>query len=219
MIEHARLVCVNVGLPREIVSNGERVTTGIFKYPTDERVMLRRLNLDGDRQADLSVHGGEYKAAYAYPAEHYPYWRGQFPDMELDCGAFGENFTTEGVSEDEVCLGDRFRVGEAEVVVTQPRLPCFKLALRFGREDIIKKFLDSFRTGFYLSVAIEGRVGAGDKIEAVERHPDRIRVTDIVRLYARDKSDLDALRRVVSSSAVIESWRVYFRRRLKQLER
>lgn len=219
MTRKAKLISVNVGLPREIAVNGKTVSTGIFKEPVEGRLPLRRLNLDGDRQADLSVHGGESKAVYAYPSEHYPYWREQLKDEKLDWGMFGENFTTEGLFETEVHIGDRFRIGETEVTVTQPRLPCFKLALKFGREDIIKKFLDSLRTGFYFAVSREGEVGAGDEIELIQRDEDDITVTDIVRLYAQDKNDTEMLRRVVRSEAVTEAWRDYFRKRLEKLER
>ena len=218
MTDKAKLISVNVGLPREIAANGKRVTTGIFKEAVEGRIMLRRLNLDGDRQADLSVHGGEHKAVYAYPSEHYGYWREELPDEKFDWGMFGENFTTEGLSETEVRIGDRFRIGEAEVTVTQPRLPCFKLALKFGREEMIKRFLDSLRTGFYLSVDQEGEVGAGDGIELIRRGEDDITVTDIVRLYGQDKNDSEMLRRAVNASALIQDWRDYFRKRLEKLE-
>lgn len=219
MTHKAKLISVNVGLPREVSSNGKTVSTGIFKEPVEGRLRLRRLNLDGDRQADLSVHGGESKAVYAYPSEHYPYWREQLKEGKLGWGMFGENFTTEGLLETEVLIGDRFRIGEAEIRVTQPRLPCFKLALKFGREDIIKRFLDSLRTGFYFAVSREGEVGAGDEIELIHRSEDAITVTDIVRLYAQDKNDTEMLRRVVHSEALIEDWRDYFRKRLEKLER
>jgi MOSC domain-containing protein YiiM len=219
MTRQAKLISVNVGLPREVAANGKRVTTGIFKEPVEGRVNLRRLNLDGDRQADLSVHGGEYKAVYAYPSEHYGYWRKELPDEKFHWGMFGENFTTEGLSEMEVRIGDRFRIGGAEVTVTQPRLPCFKLALKFGREDMIKRFLDSLRTGFYLAVSREGEVGANDEIELIRRGEDDITVTDIVRLYAQDKNDKEMLRRAVNASALIQDWRDYFCKRLEKLER
>ncbi|HSC71578.1 MAG TPA: MOSC domain-containing protein, partial [Candidatus Methylomirabilis sp.] len=128
-----RLVSVNVGLPREVAAKGKRVRTGIFKEPVDGRVLLRTLNLEGDRQADLTVHGGPSKAVYAYPSEHYQYWRKELPDMHLPWGMFGENFTTEGLLEGQVHVGDRFRIGSAELMVTEPRLPCYKLGVRFGR--------------------------------------------------------------------------------------
>ncbi len=181
--ERAKLISVNVGVPRTIHRNGEEVTTGIFKEPVDGRVLLRRLNLDGDRQADLSVHGGVNKAVYAYPSEHYAYWRKQLPDVELPWGMFGENLTTEGLREEETHIGDRFRIGSALLIVTQPRLPCFKLGLKFGRDDMPKRFLASQRTGFYLAVVEEGEIGAGDAIELEHRQEKNASVAEMVRRY------------------------------------
>ena len=178
--------------------------------------MLRTLNLDGDRQADLTVHGGPSKATYAYPSEHYTYWRDELPDMELPWGMFGENFTTEGLDESTVNIGDRFRVGSAEVMVTEPRLPCFKLGIKFGRMDILRRFLASGRTGFYFSVECEGEVGAGDKIELIGRDKNNVTVADITRLYARDKDDLETMRRAIAVEALPESWREHFRQHLSR---
>jgi MOSC domain-containing protein YiiM len=211
-----RLLSVNVGLPRDVTYKNKRVTTGIYKTPTDGRVTLRRLNLDGDRQADPTVHGGPSKAVYAYPSEHYDYWRPEFPGMTLPWGMFGENFTVEGMREDGVHIGDRFRIGSAEVAVTEPRLPCFKLASRFGRDDIIKRFLASGRTGFYFAVLQEGEVGAGDPIELVVRDANEIAVADITRLYVRRDTDLETMRRAIRVSALPESWRGYFRKRIER---
>jgi MOSC domain-containing protein YiiM len=212
-----RLVSVNVGLPREVMTRGKRVTTGIFKEAVAGRVALHKLNLDGDRQADLTVHGGASKAVYAYPSEHYPFWRGELPGMQLPWGMFGENFTTEGLREDAVGIGDRFRVGTAELMVTEPRLPCYKLGIRFGRRDIIKRFLDG-RTGFYLAVLQEGEVGAGDAIHPAGRDAAGVAVADITRLYAQDKFNLPLLRRAVQVDALPESWREYFAERIAKLE-
>ncbi len=177
----AKLVSINVGIPREVVEKGKTVTTGIFKEPVEGRVLLRRLNLDGDKQADLSVHGGVNKAVYAYPFEYYEYWRTVLPYVNLHWGMFGENFTTEGLLDDAVRIGDRFRIGSAEVVVTQPRLPCYKLGIRFGRADMVKRFLASGRTGFYFAVLREGDVGAGDAIELIGREEGSNTVAEIVR--------------------------------------
>ena len=160
-----KLVSVNVGQPRKVPWRGRTVTTGIFKEPVAGQVAVRRLNVNGDKQADLSVHGGLEKAVYVYPAEHYSYWQKELPAMHLPLGMFGENFTTEGVLEEGVNIGDRFRIGSTEVMVTQPRLPCYKLGIRFGRNDIIKRFMTSDRPGFYLTVLQEGDVTAGDTIE------------------------------------------------------
>ena len=209
-----KIISVNVGRPRLVVWRGQTVSTGIFKKPVAGRVMLRTLNLDGDRQADLAVHGGPFKAAYAYPSEHYAFWREELDGAELPWGMFGENFTTEGLEEAAVNIGDRFRIGTAEVTVTGPRMPCYKLGLKFGREDIVKRFLASGRTGLYFSVRREGEVGAGDEIELVARDEHHVTVADIFRLYTRDEGDVEMLRRAVAVEALPESWRERFRRRL-----
>ncbi|PYK82781.1 MAG: MOSC domain-containing protein [Verrucomicrobia bacterium] len=211
-----KVLSLNVGLPREVTWQGKRVTTGIFKEPIQERVMMRTLNLDGDQQADLTVHGGVSKAVYAYPSEHYNYWRSELPGMDLSWGMFGENFTTEGFLEDAVYIGDRFRIGETEVMVTEPRMPCYKLGIKFGRADIIKRFLASRRTGFYFAVMREGMVGAGDDVELIEREQQEISVADVTRLYAFDKDDVKSLRRAIQVEALPESWKGYFQHRLEK---
>jgi MOSC domain-containing protein YiiM len=216
MSHKMKLISVNVSRPRLVMWNGGPVSTGIFKEPVEGRVMLRTLNLDGDRQADLTVHGGPTKAVYAYPVEHYDYWRGELPEMKLPYGMFGENFTTEGLDEAGVQIGDRFRVGEAEVMVTEPRMPCYKLGIKFGRTDILKRFLASGRTGFYFSVLREGEVGAGDAIELIERDEHQVTVADIIRLYTRGKGDLANLRRAIEVKALPESWKDYFRHQIEK---
>jgi MOSC domain-containing protein YiiM len=208
------IISLNVGLPRLVLRNGEPVSTGIFKEPVDGRVMLRTLNLDGDRQSDLSVHGGPQKAVYLYPSEHYEFWKRELPDMDLPWGMFGENFTSTGLLETEVQIGDRFRIGAAEVMVTQPRMPCYKLGIRFGRADIIKRFLVSERTGFYFSVLKEGEVGAGDEFELLEKNVAGVRVVDITRLYSSDKENIDLLRRAIATEALPDNWRKYFLKRI-----
>jgi MOSC domain-containing protein YiiM len=212
-----KLVSVNVGLPRVVMSNGEPVSTGIFKEPVAGQVILRTLNLDGDKQADLSVHGGPSKAVYAYPSEHYEYWKRELPEIKLLWDMFGENFTTEGLLESELNIGDKFRVGSAIVTVTEPRMPCYKLGIKFGRSDMVKKFMASARTGFYFAVLQEGEVGAGDSIELVERNADGLPVSDITALYTREKSNVGLLRRAITVEALPESWRDYFRHRLAAL--
>lgn len=209
-----KIISINVGRPRLVVSNGQTVSTGIYKTPVTGPVMLRRLNLDGDRQADLIVHGGPTKAAYAYPSEHYSYWRKELPGMELPWGMFGENFTVEGLEESKVNIGDRFRLGSAEVTVTEPRMPCYKLGIKFGRTDILKRFLASGRTGFYFSVQRESEVEEGDEIELIEREPNNVTVADITGLYARARSDIELMRRVIELEALPESWRDHFRKQL-----
>ncbi len=212
-----KLISLNVALPRIVEYNGGPVATGIFKEPVPGPVMLRTLNLDGDRQADLSVHGGVSKAVYVYPSEHYEFWRAELPEMELPYGMFGENFTTEGLFEDRVNVGDRFRVGEAELMVTEPRLPCYKLGIKFGRPDIIRKFLQSRLTGFYFAVLKEGEVRAGDQIDLISRDGNDIAISDITRLYAFERDDLATLRRAVKLEALSGSWREYFQRQIEKL--
>jgi MOSC domain-containing protein YiiM len=213
-----KIISLNVGKPQLVIVNDQPVSTSIFKEPSADRVMLRTLNLDGDRQADLSVHGGPDKAVYVYPSEHYFFWKQELPEMELPWGMFGENLTTTGLLETETHIGDRFRVGSAEVKVTQPRMPCYKLAIRFERNDIIKRFLVSERTGFYLSVLKEGEVGAGDEFELLERNTSDVRVVDVVRLYSSDKRDVDLLRRAIASESLPNNWREHFRERLRKLK-
>ena len=214
-----KLVSVNVGLPREVDWKGSLVTTAIFKEPVPGRVALRALNLDGDRQADLSVHGGRDKAVYLYPAEHYDYWRKELPGRDLPSGSFGENCTTMGLLEDAVQIGDRFRIGSAEVVVTQPRLPCYKLGVKFGQADMVKRFADSRRTGFYVAVLKEGEVGAGDAIELLGRDERRITVADVTRLYLRDDEDIEKMRRALEVGALPEGWRTYFAEQVARSEK
>lgn len=212
-----KIVSLNIGRPRLVMRNGDPVSTAIFKEPIAGRVPLRTLNLDGDRQADLSVHGGPTKAVYVYPSEHYLYWRQELPEMELPWGMFGENFTTEGLSEAETNIGDKFAVGTAIVMVTEPRMPCYKLGIRFGRTDIIRRFLASGRSGFYLAVLQEGEVGVGDSIELIERHQSGIKVSDVTRLYVSHGADTGLLRRAAELEPLPESWRAYFQARLEKL--
>ena len=209
-----KIISVNVGLPRLVLRNGEPVSTGIFKEPIAGRVVVRTLNLDGDRQSDLSVHGGPQKAVYLYPSEHYDFWKHELPEMDLPWGMFGENLTTTGLLETEVHIGDKFRLGTAELMVTQPRMPCYKLGIRFGRADIIKRFLVSERTGFYFSVLKEGELGAGDQIERLEKNDSGVTVVDITRLYSSDRENVDLMRRAIATEALPDSWREYFRKRI-----
>ena len=178
--------------------------------------MMRTLNLDGDRQADLSVHGGSTKAVYVYPSEHYEFWRHELPEMNLPWGMFGENLTVEGLEESSINIGDKFRIGEAEVMVTEPRMPCYKLGIKFGRTDIIKRFLVSMRTGFYFSVLKEGMVGVDDEIESISRDTHDVTVSDIARLYAYDKTDFETKRRALEVEALPDSWKDYFRMQIEK---
>jgi MOSC domain-containing protein YiiM len=208
-----KLLSVNVGLPREVECKGKIVRTSIFKTPVVGRVRVAKLNVKGDQQSDLTVHGGIDKAVYAYPSEHYSFWRSELPGMDLPWGVFGENFTTVGLLED-THIGDRFRIGSAQFVVTQPRMPCFKLGIRFNRPDMVKRFLQSGRTGFYFAVLEEGEVAAGDSIELLERDEHNIPVADVVNLYRGDATNQDLLRRVSELPSLPNSWRDYFRKRL-----
>jgi MOSC domain-containing protein YiiM len=213
----SKIISVNVGLPREVLWHGHTVTTGIFKEPVERRVFLGKLDLDGDRQADLTVHGGEYKAVYCYPVEHYAYWKKELPGYELTEGNFGENFTTEGLLEDAVHLGDQFSIGSAEVVVTQPRLPCYKLGIRFQSDAMVKRFLASKCSGFYFAVMREGEVGAGDEIKEVSHGPNHVSISEINRLYLATNytdADIEVLRRALQVAAFPESWKEHFRSRL-----
>ncbi len=209
-----RLLSVNVSLPTEIRHRGKTVTTGIFKEPVNGRVMLRTLNLDGDGQADLVAHGGIYKAAYVYSIENYGYWKRELGRTEFAFGQFGENFTVEGMLEDQIHVGDVFRVGSALVEVTQPRVPCYKLGIKMGLPRFVKMFLASCRVGFYLRVLEEGEVGAGDVFERVRTGPERMTVREICHLLYFDPDDLEGARRALRIPALSPGWRQSFEERL-----
>jgi MOSC domain-containing protein YiiM len=209
-----RVISVNVGLPREVLWNDKQVLTGIFKEPVKGPILMDALNLEGDAQADLSVHGGVDKAVYAYPAEHYAYWRGE--GMDLPWGMFGENLTTQGLLEETTLIGDRFGIGEAEVMVTQPRLPCYKLGIKFGRDDIVKRFLASRRTGFYFSVVRGGLVGPGDEIRRVHQEPHAVSIADITRVFAFEKDDLITMRRAIEVDALPENWKSHLQHQIEK---
>jgi MOSC domain-containing protein YiiM len=215
-VSPVRLISLNVGRPRLVVYRGKTINTGIFKQPISGPVQLQSLNVDGDRQADLSVHGGIYKAVYAYPSEHYPFWRQEIPDVDLPWGMFGENLTTAGLSEDELHVGDRLQIGSSIVMVRQPRTPCYKLAAKFQRDDMIERFLLSGRSGFYFSVEQEGSVAAEDAFELLTRNQDAITISEMNRLFVREKYHQDLLRKAVHTAALPENWREYFAERLNQ---
>lgn len=211
-----KIISVNVGMPRLLAWEGATFKTSIFKAPVEGRVMLRTTNLDGDRQSDLSVHGGPNKAAYGYPAEHYSPWSEELRGVSLPWGSFGENFTTEGMLENEVYIGDSYRLGGAIVQVTTPRLPCFKLAAKFRSNDIIKRFLETGRCGFYFAVATEGEVGIGDSFEFLERAEPTLSVAAVNELYSAKSPDRETLERSLHVKTLPESWRVRFRARLEE---
>jgi MOSC domain-containing protein YiiM len=214
-----KVISVNIGLPRDVTWRGRTVRTSIWKNPVEGRVRVSKLNLGGDQQSDLSVHGGIDKAIYAYPREHYAYWRSQLRDADFPWGAFGENFTTEGLLEGQVQIGDRLRAGSAEFVVTQPRMPCFKLGIRFDRSDMVKRFLQSQRTGFYLAVLREGEVEAGETIELGDQRENGLTIADIVNLYTLDSENQELLRRATELPALPDGWKDYFRKRLWDADR
>lgn len=214
-----KILSLNVGLPRQVEWHGQAVTTGIFKKPVRGRVRLQTLNLDGDRQADLTVHGGPHKAVYAYPSEHYSYWKKELGAAELPYAAFGENLTTEGILEDDLHVGDRLAIGSAELVVAQPRLPCYKLGIRFGDDGMVRRFFLAGRTGFYFSVAREGEVGAGDEIKIVARDAEAVPLPEIFRLYRAKAflpADLASIEKLLRVSSLPASWGDYFRERLAE---
>jgi MOSC domain-containing protein YiiM len=212
-----RLLSLNVGLPRQVRFQGELVTTGIFKKPVQGSVRLRKLNLEGDKQADLKVHGGVDKAVYAYAGEHYDYWRQELPDMSLPWGMFGENFTTEGMFEESVNIGDQFKVGTANLIATQPRMPCYKLGVKFGSMDMIKRFLASGLTGVYFKVMKEGELEQGDEIKLIKKAENSVTVKDIVRIYTIDKDDIQTIERAIKIKDLPNGWRYHFIKQLGQV--
>lgn len=208
-----RVVSVNVGRPRTVEHQGRQVRTGIYKAPVAGPVHIGRLNLDGDAQADLRVHGGPDKAVYAYPSEHYAYWARELR-RELPWGQFGENLTVEGLLEDDVCIGDVFRVGAARLEVAQPRTPCFKLAMKMQVDDFIDRFAASLRTGFYLRVLTEGAVEAGSAIARETRGAGGLLVREAYRLRHGPAPDAAALRQALSVPALAPGWRQAYEKRL-----
>jgi MOSC domain-containing protein YiiM len=212
-----KILSVNVGLPRDVLFRGEIVKTGIFKEAVEGALKVRKLNLDGDKQADLTVHGGEDKAVYAYPMEHYEYWQHELPNTPLPWGMFGENFTTEGLMEDAVNIGDLFQIGSAKVIATQPRMPCYKLGVKFGRMDIVRRFLASGRPGIYFKVLREGEVEAGDVIELLGKDKNNVTIKDIVRLYVKDNKDIETMQRAIKVKDLPIGWRYHFLQQIEQI--
>jgi MOSC domain-containing protein YiiM len=210
-----KVISLNVGLPKEIPIGDQFVATGIFKVPVSGPVRVRTLNLDGDRQADLKVHGGVDKAVYVYPSEHYPFWQQKLGE-ELPWGAFGENLTVEDLFEEKVRVGDQLGIGTAVFEVTQPRLPCFKLAAKFQRDDIIKQFLASRRTGFYLRVLQEGILEAGETIVSLKVDAHGLTIRELTDLYLTKSPERSQIEHALSASALAESWRDHFQALLGQ---
>jgi MOSC domain-containing protein YiiM len=213
-----QLISVNVSLPREVQYKGKPVETGIFKEPVEGRRMLRTLNIDGDGQADLDNHGGPFRAAYCYTLENFDYWRERLQRDDITYGRFGENFTVTGMPEDEVHIGDVFRIGGALVQVTQPRPPCYKLGIRMGLPRLPKMFLASGRVGFYLRVLEEGEAGAGDPIERIETHPERMSIREVIHLLYFNHENYEDARRAAALEALTPLWRQIFAERAAKLE-
>ena len=210
-----KLISVNVGLPIKVKFGNEIVTTGIFKNPIDTRIYLKKLNLEGDRQADLTVHGGPDKAVYSYPYEYYDFWRKEFPDISFNWGMFGENLTTEGLFESQVNVGDRFQIGSAQLVATQPRMPCYKLGVKFGRMDIIKKFLKSEKSGIYFKVIKEGEIVINDTIKLIKKDNNNITIKNIVELITKeDKENTILMEKADKVQDLPQGWKNYFLEKL-----
>lgn len=205
-----RVISVNVGVPKDVTVRGEAIETAIWKEPVASPVSVRRHNLDGDRQADLTVHGGPNKAVYAYPSEHYEFWRHELPDARLEWAAFGENLTIEGLLETDVQVGDELSIGTAVLRVTQPRLPCYKLGIRFGRLDMVRRFLASGRTGFYFQVAKEGVLQAGDGLLLTPAPFPSVTIAQMVELFLSAEPDERLLRRALAVPTLTTFWREQF---------
>ncbi len=210
------LLSVNVSLGKEVTYKSKTVTTGIFKEPVNDRVMLRTLNLDGDRQIDLKGHGGPFKAVCVYSIEQYELWQKELGRDDFRHGQFGENFTVDGMPDDKTHVGDVFRVGNALVQVTQPRVPCYRLGIKMGSPEFPKKFLQSNRVGFYMRVLQEGEVGAGDLIELVETDPQRMTVEEINRLLYFDSQNMEDAKKALHIDALSPGWRGSFEERLEK---
>ena len=217
-----KVISVNVGLPRQVSYGKRQVVTSIFKEPVEGRVKVTTLNLDGDEQADLSVHGGFDKAVYSYSEEHYKYWKEVYPTIVMPFGMFGENLTTQGLNEDMVNIGDQYQIGSSRLVVTQPRMPCYKLGIKFGRMDILEKFVNSRRPGIYYKVLEEGELGAGDNIKLLYRDKNNVTINDIVSLYINDRNDgenISKMKRATKLEFLPEPWRIYFGQKIARLQK
>jgi len=217
-----KVVSVNVGLPKQISYGRRQVVTSIFKEPLEGRVKVTTLNLDGDAQADLSVHGGLDKAIYSYSEEHYKYWKEVYPTIVMPFGMFGENLTTQGLNEDTVNIGDQYQIGSSRLVVTQPRMPCYKLGIKFGRMDILEKFINSQRPGIYYKVLEEGELGAGDNIKLLYKDKNNVTINDIVSLYVNDRNDeenISKMKRAAKLKSLPESWKIYFGQKISRLQK
>ena len=202
-----KVLHVSRSLPKTIEINGRPVPTGIYKQPVAGPVAVHALGLEGDGQADLTVHGGEHQAVYAYPAEHYAAWEAELAAGPLPPGTFGENLTTEGLLEADVCIGDIHRIGALVLQLTSARIPCFKLGHKLGRPDILKRFLHSRRSGFYYKVCEPGSIEAGAGLKIIARDPRRVSVSDLLGMHRLGEGDPASLRRALEIEALSPSVR------------
>ena len=214
-----KLLSINVSLAKEISHAERTVTTGIFKEPVEKSVMVRRLKIDGDAQADRKVHGGFDMAVYAYPVEHYAYWESALGHDGYPYGQFGENLSVEGLLEETVRVGDVLRIGGAVLQVTQPRIPCYKLAIRMAQDtDFAKRFQDSGRLGFYLRVLEEGEIGVGDPVQLIETDASSVTIAEFISVYLHKAHEPESLKRVLESRDLGEAWRLWIEKMLKKAE-
>lgn len=200
------VISVNVGLPTLLHFNGRTRTSAIVKKPVYGKIEFKNGNLIGDKQADLRVHGGKYKAIYLYPSEHYEYWEDQMPDEKFEWGAFGENITSFGLMENDICIGDKVLIGTIETIVSQPRFPCENLNFKFQREDMVKKFADSRKHGFYVQVTKQGFVSKNDKIEIIQKHSGKITIQEFVENYYSNRKNQHFHERLLKNEYVPDSW-------------
>jgi MOSC domain-containing protein YiiM len=207
-----KLISLNVGQPRIVNTPRGQVLTSIFKEPVEGPRKVVQHNVEGDRQADLTVHGGPKKAVYAYAFEHYSYWSDALPDHELPCGVFGENLTVEGMLESEIHIGDAVEVGSARLRVTQPRMPCAKLSIRFNRPDMVRLFWKSARSGVYFAVEQAGVICAGDDVRIVERNALKVSVADVISLYTGESVQPELFERFMAAP-IGGSWKEGIRER------
>src|SRR5262245_61679987 len=214
----ATLLAVNVGMPRDVPWHGAAVHTGVWKTPVTGSRMVRRLNIDGDGQGDLAGHGGEYRAVMVYQIESYRYWEKELGRTDLVHGNFGENFTVDGLPDDEVCIGDRFRIGAAEFEVTQPRVTCYRVGLRMNEPRMAALLVSHHRPGFYLRVLREGEVQAGDEIVKIGSGPEAMTVVEIDALLYLGGRTRDRLAAALRIPALSPGWRTSIQALLDQAE-
>ena len=205
---------IQIGKAKDVFYMGQDIRTGIYKKQTDGPVRVTKLKLEGDEQADLRVHGGVDKAVYAYPLEHYEWWKTEKPEKEFGPGMFGENLTVTGMEESRVYIGDVYRINDVELMVTSPRMPCNKLAMKMGDPMFIKDFMQANRSGFYFRVLQEGVINPGDAIEKLSEDGHKLSISEVVSLYGIEKGNKDLMQKAIASPSLPEDWKAYFRDRL-----